>query len=172
MNSYFYIDGNVQKGPVRLDELVKIITPETAVWTQGMVDWVQAKDVQEISALLLSESNVQTVEQVVAVPSTPSSEQWQTAAGNKFYLVPDFHSLLIWSIVSTFLCCNITGVVGIVLNLKAEVEWAKGNQEEAWKKYRNAKTWTIVGAVLGFLFYIIYFFAVFQGVFHDFMRFR
>jgi hypothetical protein len=164
MNSqYFYFEGNTQKGPVSLDELLKNITAETEIWTQGMTDWAKAGTVPEIAALL-STTTPQN--------GTPSGNGTQTIPASAGYKTeytansqqPEFQTLLIWAIISTFLCCNITGVVGIVLDLKAEIEWTKGNFDKAHEKFRNAKTWTIIGAVLAVIFYIVYFscFAVIQ----------
>ena len=163
MNQYFYYEGNTQKGPVSLEELLTKITPETDVWTQGMVDWAKAKDVPEVAAALNQASQpmgqtAQTETQVITVQTQNTNQN----AGQNYSQAPDFKTLLVWAIVSTFLCCNVTGVVGIVMNLKAEIEWVKGNQEAAWQKYRTAITWIIVGAVAMVVFYILYF-AVLQS---------
>lgn len=169
MNQYFYYEGNTQQGPVSLEVLVTKITPETDVWTQGMTDWAKAKDVPEVSAALSkttgSAAEPPRQEAPVITVQTQNS-------GRSAYDSPDFQNLLIWAIVSTFLCCNITGVVGIVMDLKAEIEWVKGNKEKAWDKYKTAKMWIIIGAVAMVVFYILYF-AVLQSVFvNNFPDFR
>ena len=165
MSHYFYYEGNTQKGPVSQEELLKNITLETEIWTQGMTDWKKAKDVPEIAALLavgnsseipstqetITESNTEIIPQQVTNNQSSTSGNASRQSTN----TPDFQNLLIWSIVSAFLCCNVSGIIGIVLNLKAEVEWTKGNYDKAWEKYKNAKIWVIVGAVLGLILIII-----------------
>jgi hypothetical protein len=48
----------------------------------------------------------------------------------------------------------------------------KGNKDKAWDKYKTAKMWIIIGAVLMVIFYIFYF-AVLQSVFvNNFPEFR
>ena len=169
MNQYFYFEGNTQKGPVSLEELVTKITPETDVWTQGMVDWAKAKDVPEVATALSKTTGFDTVQPQQKVPVITVQTQ---NSDRSSYDSPDFHNLLIWAIVSTFLCCNITGVIGIVMDLKAEIEWVKGNKDKAWDKYKTAKMWIIIGAVLMVIFYIFYF-AVLQSVFvNNFPEFR
>ena len=53
MNKYYYLKGDRQHGPVTVDELkTQGATRETMVWIEGMADWVAAKDVAEIAAVL------------------------------------------------------------------------------------------------------------------------
>ena len=46
MSQYFYYEGNTQKGPVDFQELIKNITPETDIWTEGMEKWTKAKNLK------------------------------------------------------------------------------------------------------------------------------
>lgn len=60
---------------------------------------------------------------------------------------------LIWSIVET-LCCNpVTGVIGLVLTMKADSALKTGDIEEANRDLKNTKVALIVGAaaVVGLL---------------------
>ncbi|HEX4342865.1 MAG TPA: RDD family protein [Verrucomicrobiae bacterium] len=45
--SWYYSDGNAQRGPISLEELRHIVTlrPDTLVWQEGMTDWVSAGSV-------------------------------------------------------------------------------------------------------------------------------
>lgn len=52
MNKYYYLKKDSQYGPVSIDELKTQITRETLVWCEGMPEWVAAKDVAEIAAVL------------------------------------------------------------------------------------------------------------------------
>lgn len=44
-----------QRGPFRLIELKKIITPDTLVWKQGFVEWTPARRVPELKILFEDE---------------------------------------------------------------------------------------------------------------------
>lgn len=153
MSQYFYYEGNTQKGPVDFLELIKNITPETDIWTEGMEKWAKAKDVPEVfEALNLNAPNPPEI-----IPQQTNNYNKSNYSSEKNYQVPpDFQTLLVWAVVSNFLCCNITGIVGIIMTLRSEIEWTKGNYEQARKKYKDAKTWIIVGAILGFLAVITY----------------
>ena len=52
MKEYYYSDGQNQVGPFKPEELKeKKISRETLVWCEGMHDWVQAQDVEELKYL-------------------------------------------------------------------------------------------------------------------------
>ena len=54
---YFMNKANKQVGPLSLDELKqKGITRETPVWREGMPNWVQAKDIPELHAYIVTPS--------------------------------------------------------------------------------------------------------------------
>ena len=49
MKQYFYVDANNQSvGPFPIEDLIKKITPETFVWTEGMENWAKANTVPEV----------------------------------------------------------------------------------------------------------------------------
>lgn len=54
--SYYFMDkANKQVGPLSLDELKQRgITRETPVWREGMPNWVQAKDIPELQAYIVT----------------------------------------------------------------------------------------------------------------------
>jgi uncharacterized RDD family membrane protein YckC len=49
---WHYADGNVQRGPVSLEHLRRIVSqrPDTPVWQEGMTDWVPASSVPGLIA--------------------------------------------------------------------------------------------------------------------------
>lgn len=54
--TWYYMDGTTQKGPVELDEIVKLIqahklTAEVQVWTTGQANWVAANTLPEVAKL-------------------------------------------------------------------------------------------------------------------------
>ena len=59
---------------------------------------------------------------------------------------------LILAIVTTFLCCNITGVVSIIYAARVNAKWEGGNYEGAISDSKNAKLWGLIGLIGGFVF--------------------
>lgn len=64
MKNYFYIDSaQQQQGPVEASQLlIHGCNKYTFVWTAGMTDWQQAKDVQELSYLFLNQNDTHSSE--------------------------------------------------------------------------------------------------------------
>jgi len=58
---------------------------------------------------------------------------------------------LILAIVTTFLCCNVTGVVSIIYAAQVNAKWEGGNYEGAISDSKNAKLWGIIGLISGFV---------------------
>ncbi len=52
-------------------------------------------------------------------------------------------NFLIWSILSTVLCCLPTGIVAIVYANKVDSLWHAGNHLEAEEAAKNARLWTL-----------------------------
>lgn len=61
------------------------------------------------------------------------------------------NNYLILAIVTTFLCCNITGVVSIVYAAQVNAKWEGGNYEGAISDSKNAKLWGLIGLIGGFV---------------------
>lgn len=78
----------------------------------------------------------------------PPGQQWggvsgQPAAGAP---VPNY---LVWSILSTVLCCLPFGIVSIVYSTQVNSKQAAGDYQGALDSSRKAKTWAIASAVAG-----------------------
>lgn len=71
---------------------------------------------------------------------------------------------LVLSIIVTILCCLPFGIIGIIYASKVDSCWNAGNFDEARENSRKAKTWALVGLVLGFVTYLIYILLIFLGV--------
>lgn len=71
---------------------------------------------------------------------------------------------LVLSIIVTILCCLPFGIIGIIYASKVDSCWNAGNFHEARENSRKAKTWALVGLVLGFVTYLIYILLIFLGV--------
>lgn len=55
MKKYFLHNGTEQQGPFDLDDLKsRNITRETKIWYDGLLNWVTAKDVDELKSLFSS----------------------------------------------------------------------------------------------------------------------
>jgi hypothetical protein len=57
MNTYYLHDGTSDSGPFYIEELkAKKITKTTSVWCEGMIDWTNAGDVEELKKLFFMTS--------------------------------------------------------------------------------------------------------------------
>ena len=63
---------------------------------------------------------------------------------------------LVWSILTTVMCCMPFGIVAIIKSNKVDSLWAEGYQEEAIKAANDAKKWCIIGAVSALVFWVLY----------------
>ncbi len=68
---YHYAVGNVTHGPVSIEELRAILTPQTLVWREGMANWVLAPEVAELRALF--EAPIPEV--VIVRPAAPLEDR-------------------------------------------------------------------------------------------------
>ncbi|MBR1850771.1 MAG: CD225/dispanin family protein [Bacteroidales bacterium] len=64
--------------------------------------------------------------------------------------------MLVWSILSTVLCCVPTGIVAIIYSARVDKLWYSGDRDGARTASKRAKTFVIIGAVLGIIVGIVY----------------
>lgn len=57
---YFYVKNGVSEGPFSAEELIKLITPDTLIWTEGMTEWAQASEVAPISEMFATDTEEET----------------------------------------------------------------------------------------------------------------
>lgn len=57
---YFYVKNGVSEGPFSAEELIKLITPDTLIWTEGMTEWVPASEVAPISEMFATDTEEET----------------------------------------------------------------------------------------------------------------
>lgn len=57
---YFYVKNGVSEGPFSAEELMKLITPDTLIWTEGMTEWAPASDVAPISEMFATDTEEET----------------------------------------------------------------------------------------------------------------
>mgnify|MGYP001257154049 CR=1 FL=1 len=68
---------------------------------------------------------------------------------------PNNHLAL--AIISTILCCLITGIVSIIYSTQVNTKYDAGDYDGAMQASKNAKTWALVGIIAGAVGVIIYF---------------
>lgn len=69
-------------------------------------------------------------------------------------------SYLVWAILATVFCCLPFGIVSIVYAAKVDNAYNMGLIAESYRLSKNARTWMIVSAVVGFISGLSYFLIV------------
>lgn len=144
MKEYYYLDAeHQQKGPIDPSEFMRLgITKNTLLWKNGMAGWQAAGMIPELSLYFHTTTPPPPPPAATIItpgPASPPSEAQK----------PD--SLLIWSILSTVLCCPPLGIVAIVYSTKVDSLWDKGAYQEANQAAKTAKLWCILTFVFGFI---------------------
>lgn len=57
---YFYVKNGVSEGPLSAEELIKLITPDTLIWTEGMTEWTPAGEVAPIGEMFATDTEEET----------------------------------------------------------------------------------------------------------------
>ena len=57
---YFYVKNGVSEGPFSAEELIKLITPDTLIWTEGMTEWAPASEVAPIGKMFATDTEEET----------------------------------------------------------------------------------------------------------------
>ena len=96
------------------------------------------------------------------IPVPPAGATFNQAGGSTPPQTrPD--SWLVWSILSTILCCLPLGIVAIIYATKVDKLWDMHDYAGAVKAAQQAKTFTLIGAGVGLLGGIIYFILIMVG---------
>ncbi len=165
MNVYYYIENNQQQGPVSLNELKARINPDTMIWTEGMANWAPARTVPEVMQALTPPTPQPQYQQPPYQQQPYQQPQYQPPYQQPQYRQPQYQppygeqrpdNYLVWSILSLVLCCWPAGIVAVIFSSQVNSKWERGDYEGARRAANNAKTWTIVSAVLGVVMGIIY----------------
>jgi hypothetical protein len=84
--SYYCLDGLDKKGPYTIDELiVRNVTPDTLIYTEGMASWIAVREVPELSARIFERPTVADEEQ----PPLPEISSNDNVDSTTFDLVPN-----------------------------------------------------------------------------------
>lgn len=57
---YFYVKNGVSEGPLSAEELIKLITPDTLIWAEGMTEWTPASEVAPIGEMFATDTEEET----------------------------------------------------------------------------------------------------------------
>lgn len=57
---YFYVKNGNCEGPFSAEELIKLITPDSLIWTEGMTEWAPASEVATISEMFATDNEEET----------------------------------------------------------------------------------------------------------------
>lgn len=141
---YFYLEGEVQRGPVTAEDLISVITPQTLIWHEGMESWTAASLVTEIRSLLTGTEIVPgEAERTVLTP--PPSVGISTGPVT---IPAKPNNYLVWSILLTLLCGSIPGIVGIALGITCNQRYAEGDYRGAELASSMARNCILVSVVL------------------------
>jgi len=78
-----------------------------------------------------------------------------STSGNMPQVKPS--NYLILAIVTTFFCCQITGVVSIIYAARVNAKWDGGDYAGAEQDSKNAKLWGLIGLIGGGILLLIFF---------------
>lgn len=164
MERYFYLNShNEQAGPVSPADFSRYGINETSmVWKQGMQNWMRAGQISELSQYLHSTPPppVNTNNNGNSSYSANNSSQVNSNGNNNQYKPMRPNDNMLWAILSTILCCVPTGVYAIFQSSKVNGLYNKGDYAEAQAMADSAKTWSLVSAILAFVFWVIYLFLI------------
>lgn len=163
---YWLIINNRQTGPLTAEEIAAggYLRRDTPVWHEGLPNWITAGDVEELAALLTppaSPVDVFDAQHVTAsAPSAPAevpivpadapvvATGWMQAKPRRI-MAKEPDTYLLWSILTTILCCLPTGIAAIVMSSRVSSRYSRGDYEGAVRASRAAELWIIVTVVLG-----------------------
>lgn len=149
MDEYYYLDANQQqKGPIPPSDFMRTgITKHTLLWKKGMAGWQAAGNIPELSAYFQS---------AAPTPPPPPNATATGPTGASFNPPPSQKpaNYLIWSILTTVLCCLPLGIVGIIFSVKVDGLWSAGDYNGAIQAAERAKLCCIISAVVAAAGYI------------------
>lgn len=158
---YYIVENNQAIGPFEVEELVaRSIKPTDLVWCEGMSQWTSVSEVAEIMDVMNAGS--QTIPPVVPfvdggqppVCNVQQASYYPTTGQEAIPPMPD--TWLVASILATLFCCCPLGLFGVVKAARVETLWRNGQYQEAEQASADAKKWTLITAVCGFVFSVIY----------------
>ncbi|MDR1332265.1 MAG: CD225/dispanin family protein [Tannerella sp.] len=157
---YYYMDGNVKKGPFSLATLKHApVRPDTPVWNKSLPDWVEARMLPELQPFF-AVTQQRVPPPPLYQPNMPppggqpqaGSYSLYSAFGNPAVRPPMPDNYMVWAILTTICCCMPLGIVSLVHSSKVNSAYLTGNYEEArmaWsvlKSGRCGRRWRYLSA--------------------------
>ena len=163
MKYYVAVNGQHQ-GPFEIEQLRTMgLTPESLVWNESMTEWTPVGNIQELSELFYSaplESQYQQQQQYQPSYQQPQQQyqpqQTQYDQQQQYYDPGMPNTWFVPALLITLFCCSPCGLVALAFSLKVEPRYYAGYYTEANDAANKAKTWSIVGIILGVLFWVGY----------------
>ena len=163
------IDG-IQSGPISRDELANIdFNPEvTYVWHEELDDWQRSGRLSGFADIVAGKSVQQSVtpppipsepEEPIVPPMPPMPEIPPMLEPSAPPVPPvpapseaEAPTNLVWAVIATVMCCQITGVIAIVYGAMTSSANSAGNYEKARRYSDIAQIWVMVSIVLGLIY--------------------
>jgi hypothetical protein len=169
---YFIIIDKKQVGPLAMDQLLGAgLTPDTYVWKSGMADWQRASQVAELAPLLAKAQSQQNQQSQYQQQQNQQSQyqqqppqyrqtpynQYNQQYGDHEMRSPNLPMAIIATVLGLFSCLGlIFGICAIVKVNKANRQYSYGNVAGGQREDRTARTFAIVGMVLGAVGLLVY----------------
>lgn len=154
---YYIIYQGQPAGPMDAARLQSYgLTPDSAIWHEGLPDWVKASTVPELAPYLYHTNpgtvNVPPVQPfgspqtASAYPSYGQKPVYGPAVPHKNWLTPAIIATVLGFLFS---CIGVVfGIIAITQASAANNAYARGDEYEGERRNSSAKTWTIVTYVL------------------------
>ena len=160
------IDG-IQSGPISRDELANIdFNPEvTYVWHEELDDWQRIDRLSEFADIVAAKQKAaaESAEQSEQSEHSEESEHSESSVTPPPVPQPpvpqppvapeaEAPTNLVWAVIATVMCCQITGVIAIVYGAMTSSANSAGNYEKARRYSDIAQIWVMVSIVLGLIY--------------------
>lgn len=160
MKQYYYVNKyGQQAGPIPVGQFSACgIMKETLVWCEGMSEWKKAEEVEELKHLFAPAAITPPPLQPSGMPQppvAPGSNGAGIPTADPTGQCPD--NYLVWTILTTILCCWPLGIPGIVYATKVEKLWRAGDTAGAQQAAEQAKMWCFISLGGGVLTFIVSF---------------
>lgn len=174
------VTNEIDAGPI-------VVQREVAVLPDDTPESLEAK-VHEVEYQIFPEAVMKTVTSLLP-PAVPKSvdDEWAEALGvpndvppvpqtapasidnphpiNPAVREPMPPTFLVWSVITTILCCTVPGIVAIIYSAQVSSRFYQGDMEGARRSSRRAEIWIIVSFVLGVLSNTLYLPLMIAGAF-------
>lgn len=157
MAQYYYVGSdNKSHGPVDPSQFAELgFNEETLVCPVGGQSWSRVADIPGLTTYLTPQQPPQTNPYI---QQPYGQQQYPNNPG-----MPPSNNL-VWAILTTIFCCLPFGIVAIVNASKVNNLWACGQYDAARQAAKNASKWSIIAAIAGGIFSILYILFLIIGI--------